>query len=65
MFGKLSASNDADKGGLAIDPTEFMSNAPHQAWWRGEYRRRPVLVGFDDRVVARPTRVQAPACLPR
>ena len=36
MFGKLSASNDADKGGLAIDPTEFMSNAPHHAWWRGD-----------------------------
>jgi hypothetical protein len=31
MFGKLSASNDPNKGGLAIDPPDFMSEAPHHA----------------------------------
>jgi serine-type D-Ala-D-Ala carboxypeptidase/endopeptidase (penicillin-binding protein 4) len=41
MFGKLSASNDPNKGGLAIDPVDFMSEAPHHAWWRGTIGNDP------------------------
>jgi serine-type D-Ala-D-Ala carboxypeptidase/endopeptidase (penicillin-binding protein 4) len=41
MFGKLSKSNVPDDGGLAIDPTDFMSQAPHHAWWRGTIGNDP------------------------
>ena len=41
MFGKLGASNNPDDGGLAIDPTDFMSEAPHHAWWRGTIGNDP------------------------
>ena len=41
MFGKLSKSNVPDDGGLAIDPTDFMSEAPHHAWWRGTIGNDP------------------------
>ena len=41
MFGKLSRSNVAEDGGLAINPTDFMSEAPHHAWWKGAIGNDP------------------------
>jgi hypothetical protein len=41
MFGKLSKSNVPDDGGLAIDPTDFVGEAPHHAWWRGTIGNDP------------------------
>ena len=41
MFGKLSQSNVAEDGGLAINPTDFMSEAPHHAWWNGTIGNDP------------------------
>ena len=41
MFGKLAQSNVAEDGGLAINPTDFMSEAPHHAWWRGTIGNDP------------------------
>jgi len=41
MFGPIADSNVPEEGGLAIDPTDFMSEAPHHAWWNGTIGNDP------------------------